>query len=462
MYETFYGLREKPFSLLPDPGFLYFSKQHRMALVLLEYGLMSQVSFSVVTGGIGTGKTTLIRQLLNQLDQDVEVGLISNTHSSFGELFQWVLLAFNLDYAGKDKIEMYKIFVDFLIAEYSQNKRVVLIIDEAQNLAPETLEELRMLSNINADKDQVLQIILVGQPGLRDTLRRPTLEQFAQRIAVDYHLEPLSQEETSAYIRHRVSVAGGNPELFQDDVCISVFRHSGGIPRLINLLCDLALVFGYAAQSEMITSDIIDDVAREKRKGGILPTPRINSETLPTQGEDEVTIADSGPQSVESVSNVEKLIHLPGRSVGARRNRPNSASRRKRKKLRIAIASNTEKQRVYLKKLLEECDMCIVASVPVTKQLLDQIDQNQADALLVDLDENFDPEQGSIDSVLDYLMEDCRLPVLFNDSSNNMAGSSEFPDEFGKKLTLKLTTLIKHGTPGSFLYLSGRKKAGAE
>jgi general secretion pathway protein A len=271
MYEKFYGLREKPFSLLPDPTFLYPSEKHSMALVMLEYGLSNQTSFSVITGGIGTGKTTLIRQLLSQIGRDVSVGLISNTHRSFGELLQWVLLAFNLEYAGKDKVGMYQLLVDFLIGEYARNRRTVLIIDEAQNMAPETLEELRMLSNVNADKDQMLQIILVGQVGLRETLRRPDLEQFAQRIAVDYNLEPLNLDETRNYIRHRLEVAGGDPDLFDTAACEAIYRHSGGTPRLINLLCDTTLVFGYAEQAAQIHAPLVDDVVHEKLKGGLFP-----------------------------------------------------------------------------------------------------------------------------------------------------------------------------------------------
>jgi len=272
MYEKFYGLREKPFSLLPDPSFLYPSPKHRMALVLLEYSLMNQSGFSVITGEIGTGKTTLIRQLLNQMDRDVTVGLISNTHRSFGELLQWVLMAFNLEYSGKDKVGLYQTFVDFLIKEYARNRRTVLIIDEAQNMAPETLEELRMLSNVNADKDQVLQVFLVGQAGLRNLLRRPDLEQFAQRISVDYHLEPLNAQETHDYIRHRLTVAGGDPELFDEGATDAVFHNSGGVPRIINLLCDTTLVFGYAEQAKRITAELVEEVAREKRKGGLFRT----------------------------------------------------------------------------------------------------------------------------------------------------------------------------------------------
>src|SRR6185503_5207280 len=197
-------------------------------------GLMNQAGFNVITGEIGTGKTTLIRYVLNRVDRDVSVGLISNTHRAFGDLLRWILFAFKLEHRGKEKVEMYQDFVEFLIEQYAQNKRTLLIVDEAQNMAAETLEELRMLSNINADKDHVLQVVLVGQAGLRDTLRQPELQQFAQRIAVDYHLEPLDRDETVAYIHHRIKIAGGDGRrLFDGDACGAVFDHTGGVPRLI-------------------------------------------------------------------------------------------------------------------------------------------------------------------------------------------------------------------------------------
>ena len=272
MYRAFYKLSEKPFTLLPDPGFLYMSEKHRMAATLLEYGLMNQAGFTVISGDIGAGKTTLIRHLLDNMDREHTVGLISNTHHSFGELLQWILLAFNLEHAGMTKVEMYQRFVDFIIDEYAHNRSTVLIVDEAQNMSAETLEELRMLSNVNADKDQALQVILVGQNELRDTLRRPDLVQFAQRISVDYHLQPLSEDETANYIRHRLKVAGGRPDIFTDVACQAVHRYSNGVPRLINLLCDTALVYGYAEQKQHIDARLVTQVAKEKQQGGIFPT----------------------------------------------------------------------------------------------------------------------------------------------------------------------------------------------
>ena len=282
MYEGFYHLRERPFSLLPDPDYLYLSEKHQMALALLEYSLANQAGFCVISGETGAGKTTLIRHLLNLVDSNITVGLITNTHQSFDELLRWILMAFGLDYVGKSKVEMYQVFIDFLIDEYAKNRHTVLIVDEAQNTSVDTLEELRMLSNINADKDQILQILLVGQQALRDTLKQPELEQFAQRIAVDYHLESLNQEETRAYIHHRLTVADGDPGLFHDEACREVYRYSGGTPRLINLLCDTALVYGYAEQSPVINSNIIRDVVSDRQASDNLPTIR-DTDTIPTK-----------------------------------------------------------------------------------------------------------------------------------------------------------------------------------
>ncbi len=264
MYEAYYGLSERPFSLLPDPSFLYLSKSHDTALTLLEYGLMSQAGFTVITGEIGSGKTTLSRHILNKLGDNVKVGLITNAQKSFGELLQWVLLAFGLDYKNKTKVELYQAFNDFLIEEYRKNHRTVLMIDEAQNLSVETMEELRMLSNINADKHQVLQMVLLGQPELRTMLRQPELEQFAQRISVDFHLKCLDEEETKAYIKHRLAIAGGDPGLFDDEACEAAFMLSNGTPRIINRVCDLALVYGFAEEKQQITAEIMLEVTMDK------------------------------------------------------------------------------------------------------------------------------------------------------------------------------------------------------
>ncbi len=290
MYESFYGLKEKPFTLLPDPDYLFLSPKHQRALTLLEYGMMNQAGFSVICGDTGAGKTTLIRRLLSELGEDTKVGLITNTHQSFGDLLNWVLMAFGLDGEGKNKAQMHQMFITFLIEQYAQNKHMVLIVDEAQNMNADTLEELRMLSNINADKDQVLQVILAGQPALRETLRKPELMQFAQRIAVDYYLESLSTEETKGYIHHRLGVAGAKEAVFTDEACEAIYKYSKGTPRLINLLCDTALVYGFAEQSAMISEQLVHDVVREQHRNSIIPT--FNT--------DHSNVAENEPAEVES------------------------------------------------------------------------------------------------------------------------------------------------------------------
>lgn len=268
MYESFYGLREKPFSIAPDPAFLFMSRKHRRALVMLEYGLVNHIGFSVITGEIGSGKTTLLRKLLQRLDQSVSVGLVSNTQcDSFEELLRWIMLSFELEYNGLEKVALYHAFTDFLVREYSRNRRVVLIVDEAQHLGPAQLEQLRMLSNVNADKHQLLQLILVGQPELLALLRQPQLEQFAQRIGVDYHLQPLDPDETRLYVRHRLEVAGGSQELFGPGTYELIWSKTRGVPRLINLLCDMALVYAYAEQKPTVDNDLMRDVIRDKEQG---------------------------------------------------------------------------------------------------------------------------------------------------------------------------------------------------
>lgn len=271
MYESHYGLKEKPFSLSPDPHFLYLANNHLMALAMLEYGVGQQAGFSLITGEVGSGKTTLIRHLLGKLDGDITVGLISNTHHAFGRLLQWVLLAFGLEYKGKEDVELYQTFTAFLIAEYGKGRRVLLIVDEAQNLGPRTLEELRVLSNINADKHFILQMLLVGQPELRDTLRRPELRQFAQRVGVDFHLGTLRGAETQAYVRHRLHVAGGSTEIFSHEALELVHSRTGGVPRMINSLCDTALVYGFAEQRQTIDAELMAQVVRDRAAGGIFP-----------------------------------------------------------------------------------------------------------------------------------------------------------------------------------------------
>jgi len=271
MYEAFYGFHEKPFSMLPDPGFLFLSKKHQAALTLLEYGMLNHVGFCVISGEAGAGKTTILRALLERTGDDVTVGLITNTHQSFGGLLDWVLSAFDLHQPNLSHVEMHQIFMEFLIEEYAHNRSVLLIVDEAQNMNADALEELRMLSNVNSEKDQLMQVVLAGQPALKETLRKPELMQFAQRIAVDYHLNPLSLEETCGYIQHRLLTAGARRDVFTPAACERIFTYSGGTPRLINLLCETVLVYGFADQQDVIGVELVDEMVQERMKNSVVP-----------------------------------------------------------------------------------------------------------------------------------------------------------------------------------------------
>jgi type II secretory pathway predicted ATPase ExeA len=272
VYEPFYGFKVKPFALLPQEEFMFLSRQHRMALDLLIYGLRNQAMFCVVCGDIGTGKTTLIRYLLSRHGPRLSVGMVTGVNGTYGELMQWILSAFGLEYRGLDKIGMQHALVEFLKRQETQGKRVLLVIDEAQALEAEVLEELRLFSNINAGRMTLLQTVLVGQLTLRDTLRRSAMRQFAQRVAVDYLLSPLDKDQTEAYIRHRLGIANpGREDLFTAEACDAIFAASRGIPRIINLLCDTALVYGYADQKQSIDAGTVSEMLADKeREGGWL------------------------------------------------------------------------------------------------------------------------------------------------------------------------------------------------
>ena len=270
MYEAFYGLSEKPFSILPDPDLIYWGQTHRLAFAMLEFGVMNNAGFTVITGDIGSGKTTLVRHLLRKLDRNVTVGLISNTPRGREEMLQWIMMSFNQPFE-ESYVGLYKRFQNFLYEEYNQRRRTILIIDEAQNLGAESLEDLRMLSNFNADKYQFLQLILVGQPQLKDLLRTPQLQQFAQRISSDFHLRPLPQNEVPGYIDYRLAAVGATVQLFTDDACAMIAKVSHGIPRTINILCDTALVYGYSTSAEQIGANVVQAVIQNKENFGILP-----------------------------------------------------------------------------------------------------------------------------------------------------------------------------------------------
>ena len=270
LYNAHFGFRERPFSLSPDPEFLFWSKAHNRAFSVLEYGLVTHAPLTVITGEVGTGKTTLIQALLRRVDQDTTLGLISNAQGDRGDLIRWVLNALDVKLPeASDYVSLFQHFQNFVIEEYSAGRRVVLVIDEAQNLGAEMLEELRMLTNINSGKDELLQIILSGQPELRALITRPELRQFAQRVTATYHIDPFTRATTQEYIHHRLRHVGGTGEEIEPLAIRHIHDHTDGIPRMINKLCDLALVYAATEGQERVTPATI----REVFKDGLILKP---------------------------------------------------------------------------------------------------------------------------------------------------------------------------------------------
>lgn len=270
MYTEFFSLKHKPFNQVPDPDFLYLSPNHKKALTMLEYGVVSHAGFTVVTGEIGAGKTTLIRALLKKMGDDCVIGLINNTHESFGDLMGWVLDALDIDSKATDNAGRYRDYINFVVEKHAQGKRVVLIIDEAQNLSVKSLEELRLLSNVNIDSDIFLQLILTGQPELVEKLNEPALEQFAQRIGVEFHLKALDYRQTEKYIVHRLKTAGATQHIFTHEACAAIFCYSEGVPRRINNLCDFALVYAFADDVKTIKINTVLSMMKDKKASRII------------------------------------------------------------------------------------------------------------------------------------------------------------------------------------------------
>lgn len=278
MYEAFFGLTKRPFTLRPDPSFLYLSDKHALALSMLEFGLTGQAGIVVVTGEIGSGKTTLIRHFLKCEENQAVIGVISNTHADFGDILQWACQALGVETSADGRSARYRAFTNFLAGKHAARNQVVLIVDEAQNLSLSALEELRLLSNIDLGHDHTLQIILVGQPELMKKLRRPRLCQFAQRISVHYHLSPLTYQESCAYITHRLAVAGATDVIFDTWAMAASYYFADGVPRLINSICDMAMVYAYAAGEPIVSIDTVLSVVRDREKNGVQTLPRRSSD----------------------------------------------------------------------------------------------------------------------------------------------------------------------------------------
>jgi len=258
MYEDFYGLKERPFTLVPDPDYLFLGSQHKLARAYLEYGIKERLGFVVLTGEVGTGKTTLIKSLLREKGATQRLGVLYQTPVEAEDLLDLLLQEFQIrGHFGGNRAARLGAFNQFLLSSHARGEHVILVVDEAQNLGSKALEELRLLSNLQTDKEPLLQLILVGQPGLRQRLRHPALRQLAQRVAIHYHLSPLDRDETKEYIRFRLARAGGSG-IFTTSALDKLYGFTQGVPRRINAWCDLALVAGFAEGRHEIDAEFVD------------------------------------------------------------------------------------------------------------------------------------------------------------------------------------------------------------
>lgn len=264
IYTSHFGLTERPFSLLPDPDFIFWSPAHLQAYTMLEYGILTRAPITLITGEVGAGKTTLLHHLLKSVGDDVKVGLISNAHGDRGELLRWVLMALDQPApADATYVDLFATFQAHLIDEYANGRRVILIFDEAQNLSAESLEELRMFTNINSNKDELLQLVLVGQPELQEIVRRPEMRQFAQRVASSFHLRAMDEKTVRKYVGHRLEVAGASRNFFSPSATELVYELTRGVPRLVNQLCDLALVYAFTRGRKGVVRNTIELVVQD-------------------------------------------------------------------------------------------------------------------------------------------------------------------------------------------------------
>jgi putative secretion ATPase (PEP-CTERM system associated) len=291
MYESFFNLKSKPFDLLPNPEFLFPSKSHKRALTYLDYGIRERTGFILLTGEIGSGKTTIIRDLINKRHERVILSKIFNTRVDFDQLIAMVNDDFNIPIEGKDKIALLRDLNDFLIDQYARGNKPTLIIDEAQNLTADLLEEIRMLSNLETDDAKLLQIILVGQPELRKTLAMPGLLQLRQRISIYCHIHPLTRPEVEEYILHRLEVAGNREAVrFSGESIDIIFTYSRGIPRLINIICDFLMLSAFAEETTDIDKELVQDIIGDldfenQYWTNGLPEESMDKETVPYKAE---------------------------------------------------------------------------------------------------------------------------------------------------------------------------------
>lgn len=261
MYKAYFGLSTKPFELVPNPHFLFMSHSHKKAINYLTYGLQEQAGFILLAGEVGSGKTTLVRNLINDLDEEIALSRVFNTRAEAAQILAMINEDFGLEIAGKDKLTLLRDLNDHLVTLHAEGRRALIIIDEAQNLSAEVLEEIRLLSNLEADTAKLVQIVLVGQPELLEVITRPELRQLRQRIEVHCQLEPLTRAEVEGYVYHRLETAGNREAVFWHEGTFDLIHHySEGVPRLINQFCDFALLCVFAEQKRELSLEMLQEV----------------------------------------------------------------------------------------------------------------------------------------------------------------------------------------------------------
>lgn len=325
MYTSFFGLREKPFDLLPNPDFLYPSRAHKRALTYLTHGIRERAGFILLTGEVGSGKTTLIRNMIRSQLKDSVLAKVFNTRVDSLQLLMQINADFGLETEGKDKATLLKELNDFLIEQYALRRQSVLIIDEAQNLPAELLEEVRMLSNLETDRDKLLQIILVGQPELRDLLSGPGLMQLRQRIQINCHLQPLNAAEVREYILFRLEKAGNREALsFSDAAVEAIATYSRGIPRLINILCDYVMIDAFSSQTRAVEGTTVHELAADlsfeqqywqappAKEAGASPEGAPADRTSPAGGNGSAPVESNVDAALRAVSGQAKILSVIG------------------------------------------------------------------------------------------------------------------------------------------------------
>lgn len=264
MYEAFFHLKTKPFELVPNPQFLYLSRTHKKAMHYLQYGIRERAGFILLTGEVGSGKTTIITDLVKRLDRNVSLAKVFNTKVDSGQLLAMINDEFGLDVKGKDKVLLLAELYDYLIDQHGKGRHAVLIVDEAQNLKPDLLEELRLISNLETDTSKLLQIVLAGQPELRNNLALPELRQLRQRISINCRITPLTREETEEYVFHRLEVAGNrNAVTFSDESMDIMHACCKGIPRLVNIVSDFVMLTCYMEKTRAVDAAMVSDIIED-------------------------------------------------------------------------------------------------------------------------------------------------------------------------------------------------------